>query len=178
MARDPQIGGGRRYAARSPHPGRNNMKILIAAALAAALLVAAAPVSAAPSLAKKVAALQTQVNAIKKQNATLKKQVAKLQKDDTAVKEGVSAAIVFSGCLAAVTADAFQNTWSGTNQATVKTTFNAPGTVGDPGLCTELRVLRQPAQVPPSIYPFNALLTLFTGRTAPEFHLLPLWIFP
>jgi cell division protein FtsB len=154
------------------------MKIVTAAVLAAALLVAAAPGSAATPLAKKVAALQAQVNAIKKQNATLKKQVTQLQKDDNTLKDGVGAAIVFSGCLAAVTADAFQNTWSGTNQATGKTTFNSPGTVGDPGLCTELRVLRQPAQVPPSIDPFNALLTLFTGRAAPAFHLLPLWIFP
>jgi cell division protein FtsB len=148
------------------------MKIVIAAALAATLLVAAAPVSAAPSLAKKVAALQAQVNAIKKQNTTLKKQVTKLQKDDSDLKNGVGAALLFSGCLAAVTADAFQNTWTGTNQATGKPTFGTPVSVGDQGLCTALRVLREPTQVPPSINPFNSLLTLLTGR------LLPAWVLP
>jgi Flp pilus assembly protein TadG len=154
------------------------MKIVIAALLAAALLAAAGPAPAAPSLAKKVAALQAQVNAIKKQNTALKKQVTKLQKTATTADGRAQAAIILSGCLVAVTADAFQNTWTGTNQATGKTTFGTPVNVGDPGLCTALRVLREPTKVPPTIAPFNSLLTLLTGRPVPAWLVTQTWLLP
>jgi cell division protein FtsB len=145
------------------------MKLAIAAVLAAVLLVGLGTASAATPLEKRVASMQKQLTALKKQNTKLQKSVTKLQKNLKDTDTGVSTAIIFAGCVAAVAADAFQNTWTTVNQATEKTAFGPPALVADPGLCTTLQILRQPTVVPPTIAPFNALLALFTGKLLPSF---------
>jgi cell division protein FtsB len=145
------------------------MKIRVVAVMAVVLLVGIGTASAATPLEKHVASLQKQLTALKKQNTALQKKVTKLQKDLTDTEDGVSVSLILAGCVAAVTADAFQSTWSVVNQTTAKTAFGATENVADPGLCTNLKVLRQPTQMPPTITPFNALLALFTGRLLPSF---------
>jgi hypothetical protein len=144
------------------------MKIVIAVALAAALLATTGPASAAPgTLEKKVAALEKQMAAVRKQNATLKKQVAKLQKDSKDIGGIAALGALTAGCLVAVTADSFQGTWAEINTVAAKTVFPASSPLNDQGLCAELRVLRQPTTLPPTIAPFSALMSVFTSSVAP-----------
>lgn len=129
------------------------MKAVIAVLVAAAMLVAAAPAPAATPL-------QRQVTTLRRQVTTLQRQVRALQRQVRDARDfGVFSASV-SFCVAAITADAFQNTWTAINQAEGRPIFGAPQTINDRGLCAALRVPRQPTQVPPGISPFSALFTL------------------
>lgn len=149
------------------------MKKGIAVLTAAGLLLAGAgSATAAAPVAKQIASLQKQMNTLKKQNATLTKRVAKLQKDQKEISNIAAGAFLASGCLIAVTADAFAGTWSVINQVAARTVVPATQPLNDQSLCSTLRVLRQPTTVPPTMTPFSSLLTVLTGS------FLPRWLLP
>lgn len=145
------------------------MKKAIAALVAVGLLlVGAGSASAASPVEKKIAALQRQMNTLEKQNASLQKQVTKLKKDVTTAQDVGIASLQFGICLAAITGDALQNTWTVINQVAGRTIFAAPATLSDQGVCLSNRIQRQPTQVPPTIAPLNSLLNLLNGSLLPR----------
>ena len=137
------------------------MKPAIAVLIAALALVAVTSAPAATPLERRVTTLQRQVTTLQRQVRTMQRQVRDAR--DFGI---VSGQIAF--CLGAITADALQNTWAVINQAEGRPIFGAPQTINDRGICSALRVPRQPTQVPPSISPFSALFTLLgASQVAP-----------
>jgi hypothetical protein len=166
-------------------------RTLVAVATVAVLLVAAAPPAGAANLARQVAALQRQVNGLKKQVTTLKKQVTAVKKQASttaacpssastlpAVCEIALEGAVVAYCTAAITGDAFQNTWAVINQVgNGSIMFGARETLDDSGLCSAVRVTRQPTLVPPTISPFSQMMA-FLNRSRPAVFPQPLWNWP
>jgi uncharacterized membrane protein YebE (DUF533 family) len=133
------------------------------AALVAATALAAPASAATPGerkLNKQVRTLQSQVKKMQKQIKTLQTQMREVQ----SVAAG---ALIYSACLTASTADAFQGTWEtidrhaavgahGPDQYPVQTA------IADPlNSCQRLEVQRQPNIVPPTTDVFSALLNVF-----------------
>lgn len=135
---------------------------LVALAVIGAL---AAPGSAATPSNKKLAGqikvLQRQVKVLQGQVKTLRTQMREVQ--------GVSAAaLAFSACSTAATADAFQGTWETIDRNAAADTpptpdqYPAQTPVVDPlNSCQLLEIQRQPNTVPPTTNVFAALLNLF-----------------
>ena len=132
------------------------MKRAIAAALLIGVLAGAAPASPATPTDRKVAALQKQVR-------TLQRQVRTLQRQVRTADNRAAAGIVLSFCIAAITADALQSTWTVVNQVAARTAIPASPSVNDRGRCQTVEVSRQQGVVPPSISPFSALFALLSG---------------
>ena len=128
------------------------MKRLFAAPVAVVLAVA---VLAAPAAAltpnQRIAKLEKRVTTLEKQNKTLKKQAA------DAMDVGV-AALAFSVCSTAITADAL-------NQVPGHSSIGTGSAVGDAAVCSRLQVSR-PAAVPPTISPFEQLMRLVNTPSA------------
>ena len=135
------------------------MKRLFAAPVAVVLAVA---VLAAPAAAltpnQRIAKLEKRVTTLEKQNKTLKKQAA------DAMDVGV-AALAFSVCSTAITADALQATWTVLNQVPGHSSIGTGSAVGDAAVCSRLQVSR-PAAVPPTISPFEQLMRLVNTPSA------------
>lgn len=134
---------------------------LVALAVIGAL---AAPGSAATPSNKKLAGqikvLQRQVKVLQGQVKTLRTQMREVQ--------GVSAAaLAFSACSTAATADAFQGTWETIDRHAAVNVhgpdqYPAQTPVVDPlNSCQLLEIQRQPNTVPPTTNVFAALLNLF-----------------
>jgi hypothetical protein len=131
-------------------------------ALVAMGVLAAPASSATPSnrkLASQIKVLQRQVKVLQGQVRTLRTQMREVQ--------GVSAAaLAFSACSTAATADAFQGTWEtidGLNAHTGRPDQYPPvSPIADPlNSCQLLEIQRQPGVVPPNTNVFAALLNLF-----------------
>jgi hypothetical protein len=133
----------------------------------AAIVVAtalAAPASAATpterKLNKQVKTLQTQVKKMQKQIKTLQTQMRDVQ----SVAAG---ALIYSACLTASTADAFQGTWETIDRAGARLSvpfdqYGPQTAIADPlNSCQRLEVQRQPNIVPPTTDVFSALLNVF-----------------
>lgn len=149
-------------------------RALVAVAVAGVLVAgASSPAPAATKLERQVAALQRQVTSLRKQVTTLKRQVTVTSTCPNvqtlpAVCELALEAAVVAYCDAAITADAFQNTWTVINQVNGSPIFAAPVSLSDQNLCQgALSVPRQPTLVPPTIAPFQAMLGRLAGRPAP-----------
>lgn len=130
--------------------------ILITLALAAALVLAA-PSSAARAPTNRQLA---------KQIKTLQAQVKALQRQVTQARNLALGGLVLTGCVTAVTADAFQGTWGVidevSNRAQPARTWFGPQTVtNDFQTCQDWRITRTPTQSPPNVNVFNSLLALF-----------------
>ena len=127
----------------------------LAAILAATVL--AAPVSAATPTDRRQA----------KQIKTLQAQVKKLQRDLRNVQSIAAGAVIYSACVTAATADAFQGTWETIDKDAVRDVqpeFFAPQTaIADPlNSCQRLEVQRQAnPQATPTTDVFAALLNIF-----------------
>ena len=132
------------------------MKALMAVLVAALALVVVTSTPAATPL-------QRQVTTLKRQVTTLQRQVRTLQRQTREATNEAVAGQILGFCVAAITADAFQNTWAVINQAEGRAIFGAPQTINDRGICSNIRVPRQPSQVPPTISPFSALFALLGG---------------
>ena len=132
------------------------MKAVIAVVVAAVALVVVTSAPAATPLEGRVTTLQRQVTALQRQVRTLQRQMREARNDAVAGQ-------VLGFCVAAITADAFQTTWTAINQAEGRTIFPAPQTINDRGICSSIRVPRQPTLVPPTISPFSALFALLGG---------------
>jgi hypothetical protein len=160
------------------------VKTLVVAVVAIAVLFAgAAPAQPATKLQRQVAAMQRQITSLKKQVTTLKKQADTTARCPTnasslpAVCELALEGAIVAYCTAAITGDALQNTWSVVNQVgDGSVVFGAPQTLNDAGLCSAIRVTRQPTLVPPTISPFVQVMAFLNRRPAtwPQ----PLWWLP
>jgi hypothetical protein len=139
-----------------------------------ALLTALAALVAATALAAPAAAatpaerrLARQVKTLQKQVKTLQKQVKAQQRQVRNVQSIAAGAIVYSACVTAATADAFQATWETIDKDAVRTgqpEFFAPQTpIADPlNSCQRLEVQRQPnPAATPTTDLFAALLNIF-----------------
>jgi type II secretory pathway pseudopilin PulG len=118
-------------------------------------LLAAALAAPAPAGAQTVQSLSRQIKALQKEVKTLKRQV-------TQARQIASSALVYSACTTAVTADAFQSTWTflDTKHASG---FGPQTPLSDFDTCRPLRITRAPATPPnpPNTGVFNSLLALF-----------------
>lgn len=127
----------------------------LAALLAATLL--AAPASAATPTERRLA----------RQVKTLQKQVKTLQRQMRNTQAIAAGAIVYSACLTAATADAFEGTWETIDKDSVRDAqpeFFQPQTpIADPiNSCQRLEVQRQAnPQAEPTTSVFAALLNIF-----------------
>jgi hypothetical protein len=161
-------------------------RTLVAVASAAILVVGVvgvAPAQGASKIERQVAALQRQVTGLKKQVKTLKKQADTTARCPTsastlpAVCELALEGAIVAYCTAAITGDAFQNTWAVINQVGNKSVlFGPPETLNDQQLCSVIRVTRQPTLVPPTISPFAQVMA-FLARSPAVFP-LPFWYWP
>lgn len=144
------------------------MKTAVLTTLAAVFAVAtlAAPVSAATPTERQVKVLQRQVKALQSQVKILQQQLSLRRRSNLSVFAG--GAYVYSACLTAATADAFQGTWEAIDRHAV---YNAHGPetwppqapIADPlNSCQQLQVQRaaNPAAVPTTDV-FAALLNFF-----------------
>jgi opacity protein-like surface antigen len=128
------------------------MKRLVLAAVLALVLVPAASATAAkgPTLRS----LQAQITTLKKQVKTLQKRV----KANETLSLG---ALAYSGCSFAVTADAFQGTWTALDTRLAPPLFGTQTPVDDFGLCQAFSIVRAKNQNPPTVGVFQALLNIF-----------------
>lgn len=159
-------------------------RALIALAVAGVVAVGAAPAPApaATKLDRKMAALQRQVTSLTKQVKSLKTQLTATRNcsGPTSKLPDVCAlgilGVQVGLCDTAITADALQNTWETVNQHEGSSVFPSRQTVDDSSICSALRVARQQTLVPPTVAPFQGLLSsLLSGSvaTAPRFLFVP-----
>ena len=129
-------------------------KALAVAAVASLAIVPAA--GAGASKGPTLRSLQAQVKVLQKQVKALKKQ--------TTLAENVAvASLAFGACSTAVTADTFQDTFTGVEghfQHT-GTYFGAQAPVSDYQTCSALQIVRAHNQSPPTTSVLAALLDLF-----------------
>jgi hypothetical protein len=173
------------------------MKTFVTAVVAAAVLAAAAAqAQAASAPEQRIAALERQVASLTRalaagpQQTPTDRRVSALTRRATALERRVTtlerqlrtantnlerasglaaAGIVFSGCFAAATADAFSATWNVVDQIAAatqagKTYFGPQATVNDFQTCSALQITRQQGTVPPTVAVFSALTTLIGSR--------------
>ncbi len=128
-------------------------RVAIAVLSLVVVLTLAVPATAATPSPRKMAA----------QIRTLQKQVKVLQRQVTQARQGVAAALVYSGCLTAATADALQGTWGAIDNYNTThggTAIFGPQTaVNDQQLCQALSIRRAPGQATTAV--FTTLLQLF-----------------
>jgi hypothetical protein len=96
----------------------------------------------------------------------LKAQVKALQKKARDTQNLALGSLVLTGCVTAVTADAFQGTWAVIDDVSNKTTqpktwFGPQQAVNDFQTCQGFNITRAPTAVPPTVNVFNSLLVLF-----------------
>lgn len=131
-------------------------KFALAAVLALALVAAAPATAAGPTLKS----LQAQIT-------TLKKQVKTLQKRVKANEDLAFGSLAYSGCSFAVTADAFQGTWTALDaRLGAPPLFGTQTPIDDFGLCQAFSIVRAKNQNPPTVGVFQALLNIFKGGSS------------
>ena len=128
--------------------------LVVAVVLLTSLVLTAPAGAAAPTPAEKK--LQGQV-------AALQKQVKALQKTVKTLTQATNFAIGLNICSTALTADAFQATWTAINTHEAVTLFPAESQVNDLVACTDAKVTRAPTANPPNLTPFKALLSIFSS---------------
>jgi hypothetical protein len=120
------------------------------------LLVSAAPAPAATPTNSQLA----------RQIKTLQKQVKALQAQVRTARALAAGAAIYSACGLAVTADAFQGTWATIDDVSnrappARTIYGPQQPVNDYTACSVFQITRAPAQVPPNVSVFSALLAIF-----------------
>lgn len=105
------------------------------AIVAGALVAALAFPSIAPAATPTERRLQRQITALQRDVRTLKNQVRQLN-------QGFNAALAFSVCSTAISADAFQGTWAILDQKPGGTAVGPQQAVNDSGACQDLGVAR------------------------------------
>jgi hypothetical protein len=140
------------------------MKRAATAAVAALVLACAAPAGATTQkLSPAEKSLQRQVTALQGQVKTLSKQVTTLKKQVTTATAIGAAALTFSVCSTAATADTFTATFAVIDQIAQgtqgKTYIGPQQGLSDQGACQALRIVRS-TTAPPTLGEFSALLSL------------------
>jgi hypothetical protein len=137
-------------------------QVLTIAAIAAVVLVAAAPAGASSTKGPTLKSLAAQVKALQKQVTTLKKRAA----TDESV---IGLTLEYSVCSTAVTADTFQDTFTGLDGAFAAHSwaayFGAQSAVNDYKACQDFQVVRAHNQSPPNTNILRALLDIFSARS-------------
>jgi hypothetical protein len=143
-----------------------------ALAIAAVASLAIVPAAGAAS-AKKGPTLRS----LQGQITTLKKQVNALKKRTTLAENIAVVALAYAGCSTAVTADTFQDTYTGLEGHYTHPTayFGAQSALNDYGACQALEITRAHSQSPPTTAVLAALLDLFkpSGASATSFMSVP-----
>jgi outer membrane murein-binding lipoprotein Lpp len=147
------------------------MKRAIVAGAVVASLALAGPASAATPTERK---LQREVNTLKRDVAALKTQVRQLrngfgtgenqQLGVVGLNQFLNVLLALEFCNAAITADAFQGTWTVLDQKPGGTTVGPQQAVNDAGACNAVEVARSSAS-PPSLAPFHAFFRILQFRT-------------
>jgi hypothetical protein len=137
--------------------------LALAAVVAVALVVAAPPAGAGAAKGPTLRSLQAQLTTLKKQVTTLKKRVAR----DELV---LDFSLAYSVCSTAVTADTFQDTWTGLDgyfaAHSLPAYFGAQTAVNDYQACSALQIVRAHNQHPPTTAQHKALLDIFNGSSS------------
>jgi hypothetical protein len=136
-------------------------QVLAIAAVAAVVLLVASPAGAGPTKGPTLKSLQAQIKSLQKQVKTLKKQTA-LAGDIALVS------LAYGGCLTAVTADTFQDTFTGLegHYTHAAPYFGTQAPPNDYGVCSALEIVRAHNQSPPTTSVLAALLDLFKPSAA------------
>jgi hypothetical protein len=141
------------------------MKQALAFAVVATVvsLVLVAPAGAGSAKAPTLRSLQAQIT-------SLQKQVKALKKRTTQAEDVAFVALAFGACSTAVTADTFQDTYTGLNgyfgAHALPAYFGAQTPVGDYGACQAFKIVRAHNQNPPTTAVLGALLDLFKPAAA------------
>jgi hypothetical protein len=127
-------------------------RVIVTALISLVALTVAAP---APAAGPTVKSLAKQIKALQKEVKTLKAQV-------TQARSVAATALVYGACTTAVTADAFQSTWTLLDQKHA-TGFGPQTPLNDYQTCQPLRITRAPGQLPANTAVFSSLLALFNA---------------
>jgi hypothetical protein len=137
-------------------------QVLAIAAAAAIVLLVASPAGAGSAKAPTLKSLQAQIASLQKQVKTLKKRAAL---DENVI--GLT--LEYSVCSTALTADAFQDTYTGLDAYFAARTqpayFGAQTPVNDYKTCSDFQVVRAHNQSPPNTNILRALLDIFKARS-------------
>jgi hypothetical protein len=137
-------------------------QVLTIAATAAVVLLVASPAGASSTKGPTLKSLAAQVKALQKQVTTLKKRAA----TDESV---IGLTLEYSVCSTAVTADTFQDTFTGLDGAFAAHSwaayFGAQSAVNDYKACQDFQVVRAHNQSPPNTNILRALLDIFSARS-------------
>src|SRR6478609_2684794 len=137
-------------------------QVLVIAAFAAVVLLIASPAGASSTKGPTLKSLAAQVKALQKQVTTLKKRSA----TDESV---ILLTLEYSVCSTAVTADAFQDTFTGLHSyftaRSQPTYFGAQSAVNDYKACQNSQVGRALNQSPPNTNILRALLDSASARS-------------
>ena len=141
--------------------------LALAAAACVALLLAAAPAGAGQTKGPTLKSLAAQVKALQKQVTTLKKRV---NTDENII----GGTLAYTVCSTAVTADAFQDTYTGLDAYfaahSLPAYFGAQSQVNDYQACQGFSIVRAHNQSPPNTNILRALLDIFKPRSAAAQH--------
>ena len=125
------------------------MKRAIVAGCVVASLALAGPAGAATPTEKRLT----------KQVTTLQKDVKALKKQVTELNQVMNGVIALTFCNAAITADAFQGTWTVLDQKTGGTAVGPQQAVNDSGACNAFEIPRSGAS-PPNLNSFHAFMRI------------------
>jgi|tagenome__1003787_1003787.scaffolds.fasta_scaffold20134777_1 hypothetical protein len=137
--------------------------VLTIAAAAGVVLLVASPAGAGSAKAPTLKSLQAQITTLQKQVKTLKKRAA--------LDENVIAlTLEYSVCSTALTADAFQDTFTGLDayfatQLAKPAYFGTQTPVNDYKTCSDFEIVRAHNQSPPNTNILRALLDIFKARS-------------
>lgn len=137
------------------------MRKALAIAAVASLAIVPAAGTAGAKKGLTLRSLQVQITSLKKQVNTLKKRTTRAE--NIAV-----VALAYGGCSTAVTADTFQDTFTGVEGhfSHTGTYFPAQSALNDYGVCSALEITRAHNQSPPTTAVLAALLDLFKPASA------------
>ena len=137
-------------------------QVLLLATVAAVVLLVASPAGASSTKGPTLKSLQAQITSLQKQVKTLKKRVVA----DESI-QGLT--LAYSVCTTAVTADTFQDTFTGLDgyfaAHTLPPYFGAQSPVNDYQSCPAFSVVRAHNQNPPNTNILRALLDIFKSRS-------------
>lgn len=138
-------------------------QVLTIATVAAIVLLVASPAGAGSAKAPTLKSLQAQITSLQKQVKTLKKRAAL---DENII--GLT--LEYSVCSTAVTADAFQDSFTGLDAYfaahALPPYFGAQTPVNDYKTCGDFQVVRAHNQSPPNTNILRALLDIFKARSS------------
>jgi hypothetical protein len=137
--------------------------LVVAAVVAVGLPVSAPPAGAGAAKGPTLRSLRAQMTKLQRQVKRLKKQV-------TEARNIAVLGVAYGVCSTAVSADTFQDTYTGLNgyfaAHALPAYFGAQTPLNDYGACQALSIVRQHNQNPPTTSVMRALLDLFKGSSS------------